>query len=307
MPPIDLLEHIDKPGASDPKEKINCTDNENVNASNHEDNSSDDTEINSINQDTTPTPTPNESNSKAELKFTEFSMPKNLPPPNSLPLKNNLNLTCNKNILQQHSYTNQSVFTPSPISYPSLMYPSLPNTPQMSIYPQQLISFGNRNDAKVSNQPSTVYVHVDAGHIFQVQLGEKIRDIIGPATVKIVNNDNTQPVPLQLTTPAPGQIVQQIVDENGMLVHLIISSPQPGQLTPINGINRIDPINSQQVFNKTNFNNFSRLNAQKTYYNNKNCMASHYSKVPKSTAHFKNPYQSKINLSNNLHLLVIKF
>lgn len=73
--------------------------------------------------------------------------------------------------------------------------------------------------------PSTIFVHVDAGHIFQVHVGDKIREILGPATVKIVNNDTTQPVPLQLTAPpAPGQLVQQIVDENGMLVHLIIKS-----------------------------------------------------------------------------------
>ena len=71
---------------------------------------------------------------------------------------------------------------------------------------------------------STVFVHVDAGHIFQVQLGEKIREIIGPATVKIVSNDSSKPVPLQLTTPAPGQLVQQILDEKGILTHLIISS-----------------------------------------------------------------------------------
>lgn len=79
--------------------------------------------------------------------------------------------------------------------------------------------------AASSSSPSTLFVHVDAGHIFQVHVGDKIREILGPATVKIVNNDTTQPVPLQLTAPpAPGQLVQQIVDENGMLVHLIIKS-----------------------------------------------------------------------------------
>lgn len=87
------------------------------------------------------------------------------------------------------------------------------------------------NSTKSSQQqqqpppPSTIFVHVDAGHIFQVHVGDKIREILGPATVKIVNNDTSQPVPLQLTAPpAPGQLVQQIVDENGMLVHLIIKS-----------------------------------------------------------------------------------
>lgn len=305
MSPIDLLEQMDSTEAN-AKEKKNFTDNENVNVTNKEENSSDDTEINSVNQDTTPTPTPNESNSKSEVKFTEFSMPKNLPPPNSLPLKNNLNSACNKNVLH-HSYTSQSVYNISPMSYPGMMYSSLPNTPQMPVYQPQLINFGSRNEAKVSNQSSTVYVHVDAGHIFQVQLGEKIRDIIGPATVKIVNNDNTQPVPLQLTAPAPGQIVQQIVDENGMLVHLIISSPQSNQLTPLNGTNRIDPSNNQQVFNKTNFNNFNGQNASKTYNYNRNSTINHHPKGPKSSNQFRNPFHSKVNCLNNLHSLVINF
>lgn len=84
--------------------------------------------------------------------------------------------------------------------------------------------------------PSTIFVHVDAGHIFQVHVGDKIREILGPATVKIVNNDASQPVPLQLTAPpAPGQLVQQIVDENGMLVHLIIKSQTTSPQTTNNG------------------------------------------------------------------------
>jgi hypothetical protein len=65
---------------------------------------------------------------------------------------------------------------------------------------------------------------VDVGHVFQVQLGDKMREIVGPAMVRIVNNDSSQPVPLQLTAPAPGQYVQQLLDEHGMLAHLIISS-----------------------------------------------------------------------------------
>jgi hypothetical protein len=85
---------------------------------------------------------------------------------------------------------------------------------------------------------STIFVHVDAGHIFQVHLGDKCKEIVGPATVKIVSNDSTQPFPLQLTSPAPGQLVQQILNENGILTDLIISSqPQyihqhPGMHVP---------------------------------------------------------------------------
>ena len=80
------------------------------------------------------------------------------------------------------------------------------------------------NLAAPTASSSTIFVHVDAGHIFQVHLGDKCKEIVGPATVKIVSNDSTQPFPLQLTSPAPGQLVQQILNENGMLTHLIISS-----------------------------------------------------------------------------------
>lgn len=80
-----------------------------------------------------------------------------------------------------------------------------------------------------STTPSTIHIHVDVGHIFQVQLGDEIREIVGPATVRMVSNDGSQPVPIQLTTPSPGQLVQQIVDENGVLTHLILSSQQQQQ------------------------------------------------------------------------------
>ena len=68
--------------------------------------------------------------------------------------------------------------------------------------------------------------------MFQVQLGDEFREIIGPATVKMVSNDGIQPIPIQLMTPTPGQLVQQITDEHG-IVHLILSSQQPAQ-SPLN-------------------------------------------------------------------------
>jgi hypothetical protein len=74
------------------------------------------------------------------------------------------------------------------------------------------------------------------GHLFQLQLGDKIKEIVGPATVKIVSNDGSKPVPIQLATPAPGQLIQQIVDENGILTDLIISSQQPPiQINSVSG------------------------------------------------------------------------
>ena len=46
----------------------------------------------------------------------------------------------------------------------------------------------------------------------------------GPATVRMVSN-NGPPLPMPMQVP-PGHMVQQIVDENGILTHVILS-PQP--------------------------------------------------------------------------------
>lgn len=46
----------------------------------------------------------------------------------------------------------------------------------------------------------------------------------GPATVRMVSS-NGPPVPMPMQVP-PGHMVQQIVDENGILTHVILS-PQP--------------------------------------------------------------------------------
>ena len=48
--------------------------------------------------------------------------------------------------------------------------------------------------------------------------------VSGPATVRMVSN-NGPPLPMPMHVP-PGHMVQQIVDENGILTHVILS-PQP--------------------------------------------------------------------------------
>lgn len=48
--------------------------------------------------------------------------------------------------------------------------------------------------------------------------------LAGPATVRMVSN-NGPPLPMPMSVP-PGHMVQQIVDENGILTHVILS-PQP--------------------------------------------------------------------------------
>ena len=53
----------------------------------------------------------------------------------------------------------------------------------------------------------------------------------GPATVRMVSN-NGPPLPMPMQVP-PGHMVQQIVDEHGILTHVILS-PQPHGM-PVGG------------------------------------------------------------------------
>ena len=49
---------------------------------------------------------------------------------------------------------------------------------------------------------------------------------LGPATVRMVSNSGP-PMPMPMQVP-PGHMVQQIVDENGILTHVILSPQPPG-------------------------------------------------------------------------------
>ena len=52
----------------------------------------------------------------------------------------------------------------------------------------------------------------------------------GPATVRMVSN-NGPPMPIPMQVP-PGHMVQQIIDENGILTNVILSSQPPGIAAP---------------------------------------------------------------------------
>lgn len=52
----------------------------------------------------------------------------------------------------------------------------------------------------------------------------------GPATVRMVSN-NGPPLPMPMQVP-PGHMVQQIIDENGILTNVILSSQPPGIMAP---------------------------------------------------------------------------
>jgi hypothetical protein len=48
---------------------------------------------------------------------------------------------------------------------------------------------------------------------------------LGPATVRMIS-ENGPAFPLPLHLP-PGHVVQQVLDENGVLTHVIMSQPAP--------------------------------------------------------------------------------
>jgi len=54
--------------------------------------------------------------------------------------------------------------------------------------------------------------------------------IAGPATVRMVSS-NGPPLPMPMQVP-PGHMVQQIIDENGILTNVILSSQPPGIMAP---------------------------------------------------------------------------
>lgn len=78
----------------------------------------------------------------------------------------------------------------------------------------------------------TVHFHVHQGEAVSLQLGEQVQMIQGPATVRMVSTNHEPPLPLPVQAP-PGHFVHQVVDENGVLQHVILSQhpayvPVPG-------------------------------------------------------------------------------
>nr|CDS19493.1 Fibronectin type III domain containing protein [Echinococcus granulosus] len=75
------------------------------------------------------------------------------------------------------------------------------------------------------NKEYYVMVHVEAGATFSIRTGDQEQQIPGPATVRLVLN-NGPPLPMPMQVP-PGHLVQQIVDEDGVLTHVILSPIVP--------------------------------------------------------------------------------
>ncbi|KAG8187970.1 hypothetical protein JTE90_025738 [Oedothorax gibbosus] len=76
-----------------------------------------------------------------------------------------------------------------------------------------------------SNFQYVVLLHVNPGETISFDMGDHVQLIPGPATVRMVSTNNTPPKPMPVQVP-PGHMIQQIVDEHGILCHIILS-PQP--------------------------------------------------------------------------------
>ena len=79
----------------------------------------------------------------------------------------------------------------------------------------------------------TVHFHVHQNEAVSLQLGEQVQLIQGPATVRMIStNGHEPPVPLPVQVP-PGHFVHQVVDESGVLHHVILSQhPTYGPAPP---------------------------------------------------------------------------
>jgi len=63
-----------------------------------------------------------------------------------------------------------------------------------------------------------------------IQIEQQLMRCAGPATVRMVSS-NGPPLPMPMQVP-PGHMVQQIIDENGILTNVILSSQPPGIMAP---------------------------------------------------------------------------
>ena len=80
---------------------------------------------------------------------------------------------------------------------------------------------GQQPSAAPSLGQHTVHFHVHQGEAVSLQLGSEVQMIQGPATVRMVHTSHEPPAPLPIQVP-PGHFVHQLVDEHGILQHVIL-------------------------------------------------------------------------------------
>lgn len=111
-----------------------------------------------------------------------------------------------------------------PIPYmPCSQGPTSSNSPSPMFAEQGRNMFATvvqRTSASSSNS-NDLFVHVQTGETLSILVGTDVHQITGPATVRMVNQAGASAA-LPLHVP-PGHMVQQILDEQGVLRHLILS------------------------------------------------------------------------------------
>ncbi|KAI1289879.1 hypothetical protein HDE_08745 [Halotydeus destructor] len=82
----------------------------------------------------------------------------------------------------------------------------------------------NSNPVTMAGPPHYVDLHVNPGESVSILMLDGNEHILrGPATITMVSQHATPPVPMPVQVP-PGHMIQQIVDENGTLKHIILSA-----------------------------------------------------------------------------------
>ncbi|KAE9418353.1 hypothetical protein Angca_009088 [Angiostrongylus cantonensis] len=83
--------------------------------------------------------------------------------------------------------------------------------------------------------PNDLFVHIQMGETLNILVGNDVQNITGPATVRMVGECGMSPSALPIHVP-PGHVIHQIVDEQGILRHLILSpeTPSPPRFPPPN-------------------------------------------------------------------------
>ncbi|CAI4225543.1 unnamed protein product [Auanema sp. JU1783] len=122
-------------------------------------------------------------------------------------------------------------FYPRPTTFPSTMpcYPTMPINPNLP----------NWLHPTPPGAPNDLFVHVQVGETLSIIVGSEVQHITGPATVRMVGESGVSPSALPIHVP-PGHMVHQIVDDQGILRHLILSPETPPRYpnvqTPNSGI-----------------------------------------------------------------------
>ncbi|VDK52873.1 unnamed protein product [Anisakis simplex] len=132
-------------------------------------------------------------------------------------------------------------------------------TPLYSDHGRPIMAPNLAQRAPLPMSSNDLFVHIQTGEVLSILVGNDVQHIAGPATVRMVNQAGMSPSALPLHVP-PGHMVQQIVDEQGILRHLILSP----ETTPTSRINAVCT-SAPSTINTTPSSNPISNNQMKTY------------------------------------------